>query len=66
MKIQYLGNQTNQLTPNNYYNIRYSEQLGRVWVIVEEELEIVYETPKEFYTHWNVVNFSESFQRRLP
>lgn len=66
MKIQYLGTQTNQLTPNSYYNIRYSEQLERVWVIVEEELEIVYDNANEFYANWNVVNFSESFQRRLP
>lgn len=66
MKIQYLGNQTNQLTPNNYYNIRYSEQLGRVWVIVEEEIEMTYINANDFYANWNVVNFSESFQRRLP
>ena len=66
MKIQYVGNQTNQLTPNSYYNIRYSEQLGRVWVIVEEELEMTYQFPSDFYANWNVVNFSESFQRRLP
>lgn len=66
MKIQYLGNQTNKLTPNNYYNIRYSEQLGKVWVIVEEDIEIVYKNANDFYANWHVVNFSESFQRRLP
>lgn len=66
MKIQYLGSQKSNLTPNSYYNIRYSEQLGRVWVIVEEEIELVYDNPKEFYLDWNVVHFSESFQRRLP